>query len=102
MKIAVAANNQNSDAQVAMHAARAPFYLFYDEKGTLLDAIANPYSEVERGAAPRAAQLLQEHSVNTLVAGGFGDRFVTLLEDNNINAVTGNGLVSKVIQEMLA
>lgn len=102
MKIAIAANSQDSDAQVSAHAARAPFYLFYDENGTFLDSIANPYNSVERGAAPRAAQLLQEHGVDKLVAGEFGDRFVAKLEEHNITAVLGNDSVSKVIQQVLA
>ena len=102
MKIAIAANTLDSDAQVSAQAARAPFYLFYDENGAFLEAITNPYSSVERGAAPRAARLLQEHDVDTLVAGEFGGRFVDLLEENNINTVLGSGPISKAIQQVLA
>ena len=102
MKIAIAANTQDSHAQVSAHAARAPFYLLYDENGTFLDSIANPYSSVERGAAPRAAQLLQEHGVDTLVAVEFGDRFVAKLEEHNITAVLGGDSVSKAIRQVLA
>ncbi len=102
MKIAIAANTRDSGALVAMHAARAPFYLFYDEEGTLLDVIVNPYSSIERGAAPRVAHMLQEHGIETLVAGEFGGKFITLLEENNINIVPGSGLVSEVIKEVLA
>ncbi|MGD8571483.1 MAG: NifB/NifX family molybdenum-iron cluster-binding protein [Gammaproteobacteria bacterium] len=101
MKIAIAVNSQGSDAQVSAHAARAPFYVLYDENGTFLESIENPYSSVERGAAPRAAQLLQEHGVNTLVAGEFGDRFIAKLEEHNIAAVLSNGLVCNVIQQVL-
>ena len=99
MKTAIAANTQNKDARVAMHAARAPFYLIY-EGGVLLDTIKNPYSAIDRGAAPRAAQLLQEQGVESLVAGEFGDRFIDLLKENNIAPVVGNGPISKVIQDI--
>lgn len=102
MKIAIAANTRDSGALVAMHAARAPFYLFYDEEGTLFDAIVNPYDSIERGAAPRVARLLQEHGVETLVAGEFGGKFITLLEERKINIAPGSGLVSEVIKEVLA
>ena len=102
MKIAIAANSNDSDAEVSAHAARALFYLIYDENGTLLDAITNPYSSVERGAAPRAAQLLQEHGVESLVAVEFGGRFVAVLEEHNITTVLGSGPVSKMVKEMFA
>lgn len=102
MNIAVASNTTDEDAQVYTHAARAPFYLLYDDNGTLLDAIANPFVSIERGAAPRVVRLLQEHGVNTIVAGEFGDRFVALLEENNIEAVTSSGAVIPIIEDITA
>lgn len=102
MKLAIAATSQDTDAQVAVQAARAPFYMFYDEKGTLLDVIANPFRSIDHGAAPRAIRLLKEHSINTLVAEQFGDRFLTLLKENNNSAVTATGSVSKAIQKLLS
>lgn len=100
MKIAIAANSQDPNAAVCMHAARAPYYLIYDD-GALLDVISNPYCSVERGAAPRAAELLREQGVESLVAGEFGDRFIAKLEEQNITPLQGVGLVSKMIQEAL-
>jgi predicted Fe-Mo cluster-binding NifX family protein len=46
--------------------------------------------------------MLQEHGIETLVAGEFGGKFITLLEESNINIVPGSGLVSEVIKEVLA
>ena len=99
MKIAVAANSQDSNAQVAMQAARATFYLIYED-GELLDVVPNPYSTIDRGAARWASELLQQQGVELLVAGEFGSRFVELLEEININTMTGSGAVSKMVQEL--
>lgn len=101
MKIAVATDSSNAESQVSSHAARAAFYLLYDKQGKFLDAIENPYSKVDRGAAPRAAQLLREHGVGTLVAGEFGGRFVAQLEACSINAVVAKDTAEKAVQEIL-
>jgi len=99
MKIAVAADTTNTDAPVSMHAARAPCYLVYNENGELLDTITNPYHSVERGAAPRVTQLLQEYQINALVAGEFGGRFIDLLEEKSIAAVTAQGPANKAVKD---
>jgi predicted Fe-Mo cluster-binding NifX family protein len=102
MKIAVATNSQDSDAQVSNHAARAPYFLVYDEDGAFLGAITNPFSSVERGAALKASQLLQEHGVSTLIAGEFGDRFIFQLEEHSITTVLAKGSVSNAIKNVFA
>jgi len=102
MKIAVAANGKDSGADVSSHAARAPFFLVYDENGKFLDCIDNPYSSVERGAAPRVAPLLKMHGIGILVAADFGGRFVAELEENNIATIKSNGPASEAIQKLLA
>ena len=101
MKIAVAADTAERDARVSMHAARAPFYLAYEENGAFAGAISNPNSAVERGAAPKAAALLREHGIDVLVAGEFGSRFVADLEDAHITFVRDSGAVADVVSKVL-
>ena len=101
MKIAVAADTNNTDASVSMHAARAPYYLLYDEKGKLLDVIRNPFSGVERGAAPGAAELLVTQGVNTLVAGECGGRFTELLANHNITLVIAQGTAANAVSNAI-
>jgi predicted Fe-Mo cluster-binding NifX family protein len=100
MKIAIATDTANKDAAVSVHAARAPYYLVFDDDGRLLDTISNQYHSVEHGAALEAARLMEEHQINMLVAGNFGERFIDLLEENNIVAVTAQGPVSRVIKNV--
>jgi predicted Fe-Mo cluster-binding NifX family protein len=101
MKIAIAANTQDPQDVVALHAARAPFYLLYEYNGTPVGAIENPYCSVERGAAPRVAQLLQQQGVEKLIAGEFGPRLVTELKSRNIAAVVGEGQISDGVSELV-
>jgi len=102
MKIALAVTDQGENAEVSLHAARAPFYWVYNESGTCIDIIANPYCAVDHGAAPRAAQLLQEHDIAMLVAGEFGGRIIAELEKRNIVIVQDTGPVSRVIEKIIA
>ena len=102
MKIAIAADTASTDASISMQAARAPCYLVFDEDGMLLDTIMNPYNAAEHGVAPRIAHLLQEQQINTLVAGEFGERFIELLQENNISAVIAQGTVSNAIKTAIS
>ena len=100
MKIAIAAEAADPTAQIARHGARAPYYLIYDHNGTLLATIENPYVDIERGAAPKAAQLLKQEGVDELIAGEFGGQFVIELEALDIRAVSATGHVDGVIQDV--
>lgn len=101
MKIAIASETPDPATQIAMHAARAPYYLIYNDNRTLLAAIKNPYADIERGAAPKAAQLLKQAGVTELIAGEFGNRFVDELEACHIRAVTGSGQIAGIIQNVV-
>ena len=100
MIIAIAATAPEPDGQVAMHGARAPFYLLFDERGSMLEALANPVVQVEGGAAPRAALFLADRGVALLAAGDFGNRFISELEEKGIRHVQMSGLISDVIVEL--
>jgi predicted Fe-Mo cluster-binding NifX family protein len=102
MKIAIASEGAEPDAQVSLHGARAPFYLLYDDSGKLQQSIANPCADAEKGAGPKAAQYLERLGVQIIVAGGFGGRFVAGLEEEGIQQVQKVGIVSEVIADILA
>ena len=101
MKIAIAATSADINAMVDMHAARAACYLLFDDQGELLEVLANPYSEVTRGAAPKVTQLLVENGVALLAAGEFGPKFEAELEMNNIRHIQKSGVVVDLIREIV-
>lgn len=97
MTIACAAMEPKLETQIAMHSARAPVFLLFDEEGNLIETIDNPFAQVERGAAPQVARLLEGKGVTKLIAGEFGSRFVSELKERGISHVRMTGLISDVI-----
>lgn len=100
MTIAIAAEGQDINAQVSHHGARAPYYLFFDEKGNLLEVVSNPYSGAERGAGPKAAQFLVQQGAAIVVAAEFGEKFLTELEDAGRQLVQKQGVISDIIKDL--
>jgi predicted Fe-Mo cluster-binding NifX family protein len=101
MSIAIAATAPERDGQIAMHGARAPFYLLFDKRGDMLEAVANPVVQVAGGAAPKAAQFLEEKGVTLLAAGDFGDTFIAELEERGIRHARLSGSISDAVAELI-
>jgi predicted Fe-Mo cluster-binding NifX family protein len=101
MIIAIAAMAPEVDTQIAIHSARAPYFLLFDERGNMLEVLANPFTQVDRGAAPQAALFLADKGVTLLAAGEFGQRFVSELEQRGIKYVQKSGLISDAIGELI-
>jgi predicted Fe-Mo cluster-binding NifX family protein len=102
MTIAIAATAPELNGQIAMHGARAPFYLLFDEQGNMLEVLANPVVQAEGGAASQAALFLADKGVTLLAAGDFGSRFVSELEEKGIDHVQMSGLIADVIVELIS
>lgn len=102
MKIAIAAEAADADTDVSGHAARAAFYLIFDETGRRHAALANPLAAGGRDAGPAAAQFLAEQGVELVAAGDFGPRFLDALEERGIRHVLETGRVTDVIARLVA
>jgi predicted Fe-Mo cluster-binding NifX family protein len=100
MIIAYAAMEPVPNALIAVHSARAGFFLLVDEQGQMIETLVNPFAQVERGAAPLVAQFLADKGVGKLIAGEFGSRFVSELEEKGIDYAWMNGLVSDAIKAL--
>ena len=102
MKIAIAADAPDIDTEVAAHAARAPFYLIFDENGRLHAAPANPSAASERNAGPAVARFLAAQRVAMVAAGDFGPRFLDALDEHGIGHAQETGRVADVIARLVA
>jgi predicted Fe-Mo cluster-binding NifX family protein len=100
MKIAIAATSSDSEAQIAMQGARAPYYLIFNTEDGVIEAFSNPASEIDRGAGPEATAFLVSKGVSKLVAGEFGHKFHAALEDNDIACIEKGGVVTEIITEL--
>ena len=99
-KIAVSANGETPAAQVSRQAGLSPFFLLFDEKGKLIEAIDNPYKE-GGGAGIPVADFLAGKGVTIIVAEGFGDRIVEVMKSKGIRAVVFKGSVEEAVKKVL-
>jgi len=99
--IAVAAIGKTEKAQVSQRAARTPYYLIFDEHGKLTEVIPNPFYDVSRGAGPKVASFLAGKNVSAVIAGGFGHKITTALDEEGITYYEATGMVKKAVQEFI-
>jgi predicted Fe-Mo cluster-binding NifX family protein len=93
MRIAVAANERNENADISSRAARAPFYFIYDAGNRAVDVIANPFSQRERAMGLRMADFLASKGVKLVIAQRFGSAFVEALERKGMRSAVMQGSV---------
>ena len=100
-RIAVAAEKKMPDAAVSSQAGRSSFFLLFDEKGTFLEAIVNPYTEAKsRGIA--VADFLAAKGITAVVAGSFGDRITEGMKNKGIRALTFKGKAADAVNKILS
>ena len=93
IKIAVAADGQEKSGQISMEAGRAPYYLFFDGAGNLLETAVNPYVAAAGGAGRSTAQFLAQKKVTTVIAGRFGGKMAAVLKTLNIKYIEEQGSI---------
>lgn len=99
-KIAVAANDKIPSAAVSNQAGLAPFFIFFDEKGKMTEAIENPYKDKE-GAGKSIAELLKNKGITVVVAEGFGGQIVEVMKGKGIKAVSFKGSAEEAVKKVL-
>ena len=99
-KIAVSANGETVAAPVSRQAGLSPFFLLFDEKGKLIEAIENPYKE-GGSAGISIVDFLASKGVTIVVAEGFGDRIVEVMKSKGIRAVAFKGSVEEAVKKVL-
>lgn len=98
---AVASEGASPESHVSDQAARAPCYLIFDASGEFLETIANPVSDVSRGAAPQAVELLAARGVTLLLAARFGKKMIRELATAGIRHEESGGEAGHVVQAFL-
>jgi predicted Fe-Mo cluster-binding NifX family protein len=99
-KIAVAANDKIPSAAVSKQAGLAPFFLFFDEKGKMTEAIENPYKDKE-GAGKSVAELLGNKGVTVIVAEEFGGQIAEVMKSKGIKAIALKGSAEEAVKKVL-
>jgi predicted Fe-Mo cluster-binding NifX family protein len=100
MKIAVAANDKVPTATVSDQPASSPYFLFFDQKGKLLEAVQNPYKDEDR-AGPSVVGFLAGKGITVSVAGGFGPKIVDDMKAKGITPVSFKGSAADAVKKVL-
>ncbi|MBU0945388.1 MAG: hypothetical protein KKE53_13150 [Proteobacteria bacterium] len=99
LQIAVAAEGTEMTSQISQIAARAPYFLIFDQENKLLQTVENPSTDVRGGAGPRAAALLAEKKVTLVIAGEFGRKMEAALNASQIQTIERQGRVIDAVKE---
>jgi len=97
MRIAIAATSDDASAQIDDHAGRAPSYLIFDDRGTLVETISNPFTGAEHGAGHRTARMLADKNVDLVIAGRFGSAMREELSERDIKMSEQTGKVQDAL-----
>ena len=101
IKIAVASSGQAKDAAISRQAGRAPFFLFFDDRGNFLESMENPARGKSRRAGPGAALFLADQGVTLVIAGEFGNKMKKALEEHHIGYIEKKGVADHAVQTII-
>ena len=100
-KIAVAAEGQAPSSQVSAVAARCPYFLLFDEKGTFVEAVANPHKDAPGGAGSQAVDFLAGKGVTVVIAGAFGPKMVGAMHAAGMRYLEFKGNAADAVNQAL-
>jgi predicted Fe-Mo cluster-binding NifX family protein len=101
MRIAVAALKKKETSEIATQAGRAPFYLVFDESGTLVETLQNPFSRGGGGAGFGVAKMLADKGIDTVVAGKFGKNMLEAFKERGLSSHEREGPVLDAVRSIL-
>lgn len=99
MKIAITAQHDNLNALVDPRFGRCAFFAIHDTQTGNTSFITNPNRATTSGAGPASVSLLAKHKVNKIVAGEFGTKIKSLLDELNIQMIAMKE--EKTIQDII-
>jgi len=99
--IAIASEGETLEAAVSHIAARGPYFLIVDSKGTLMEAVENPYKDNRGGAGVSVANFLALKEVTIVVAGNIGNKMKDALEAKEMTYFVFEGTGGEAIKKIL-
>ena len=100
-KIAVAAEGKTAAAKVSAVAARAPYFLFFDGSGKLVETVDNPYKAAKGGAGTSVVPFLAEKGATMVVAGEFGKNMAQAMKAQGIRYLEFKGNAEGALKKVL-
>jgi predicted Fe-Mo cluster-binding NifX family protein len=101
VKIAVASDGKTASSVVSGVAGRSAYYLIFDSKGKLLEAIENPHKDAAGGAGPLVVNFLAGKGITVVVAGKFGDKMIGAMKGAGMAYVEFTGTADDGVKKYL-
>lgn len=101
MKIAVPATGSEKDSLISQETGRAPYFLFFDDKGDFLEAIRNRAKEQPGGISRIVVTLLVDNDVTIIIAESVGDKMKRALIDHHIKLVNKTGTAHDAVEAFI-
>jgi len=98
--IGIAASGKLISASVGNQAGRSPFFLFFDDQGSFLEAVDNPYKDAGNAGIP-TLDFLAGKGVKVLVAESFGSKIVGEMKSRGMRPVEFKGSASDAVRKAL-
>jgi predicted Fe-Mo cluster-binding NifX family protein len=89
MKIAVTSTGTDMDSPVDSRFGRCPYLAVVDLESGQLEAVVNPFQNASGGAGIQAAQWVVGKGVGALLTGSCGPKASAVLEDADIEVISG-------------
>ncbi|MEN6569626.1 MAG: NifB/NifX family molybdenum-iron cluster-binding protein [Rikenellaceae bacterium] len=100
MKIAITSEGNSLNSLIDPRFGRCAFFAIYDTDTQNTEFIPNPAKESSEGAGPAAAQFIASKGVKKIVAGEFGSKIKSLLDNLQIEMLNDNGkTISEIIKQ---
>jgi len=100
--IAIAADGSTPMASVSRQAGFSPFFLLFDQQGTLIEATRNPFKgEMVYGSGKAVVRFLAERGVTVIVAEVFGKGIREVMASKGIMPIEFKGNAGEAIRGVL-
>ena len=101
MKIAIPAIGSEKNSLISEETGRAPFFLFFDEKGNFLEALKNPAKDQSGGISRTVVSLLSNKNVTMIIAESIGDKMRQALTAHHINFIKNTGTADDAVKTII-
>ena len=101
MRVAVAANGMDLDAQLSPIFGRCPQFVFVDTESMQFEALANPAGGARGGAGIQASQFIIQQGAKAVVAGNLGPNAAAVLKSAGlVTYIADQGTVKEAVEAL--